>query len=457
MDIFLMFWFVVEGVVFILSFASFRKKIGTKPSKVWRRVLYVKKSKMDYVSNIFLEIVIWFAIGGIVYAIFMLVLSESTVLEILKNSHGLLGATILPTLIEKMLSDEKKSQSNFDRFIILLITVSIGVIAYCCEYKYSWIEDAYEMWILLLALTIAAFIEFLIKKITGFNGVQINVDCNKLRKDLYYRSSRINVDASEVELAKLCENLFSQFMRKYLKLHNLCRIEFVNIYGMYKDNWYNRAAKIMKKIIIASVCVLILYIIFLPSVKIIFLSFLIVAFLLNIEKLKKIDSTYLYRLAIRYFYDEWGYCLYYQDKCKFVGMTQLLKLSKEHSLIYALLDIAALCRYVCVTDKSKIHIVTENICELIYQYGEEMHPVENEIAILPLQIAAFFEYVATGQIDKSVKRKLRYYYTDTDKSWRINTFLFSFWVDMTREMPNEQIGSLLIKFTEKICESEMIL
>ena len=61
---------------------------------------------------------------------------------------------------------------------------------------------------------------------------------------------------------------------------------------------------------------------------------LIIIFGVLIIIYKHIDMKCLYRIGIKYFYDEWGYYLTYicRDKCrdKFVGTSQVLESSKFH-------------------------------------------------------------------------------------------------------------------------------
>jgi len=143
----------------------------------------------------------------------------------------------------------------------------------------------------------------------------------------------------------------------------------------------------------------------------------------------------LYKIGIRYFYDEWGY--YLTDACngKFVGTVQIFEISKFHKYIHSFLDIVALCRAVAIADKingeQKICIITNNLSDLFKKYTD-YNDNPDWIMIIPLWIAALFEFDITGKLRNDIKSTLLMSVRKNNKA-DISIFLQSFWVDIKRE------------------------
>ena len=85
----------------------------------------------------------------------------------------------------------------------------------------------------------------------------------------------------------------------------------------------------------------------------------------------------------------------------------MIEKSKFHKYIHSFLDIVALCRAVAVSDKmngeKKICIITSNLSELFANYSDYKEN-QNWVMVIPLWIAALFEFYVTDKISDDAKQ-----------------------------------------------------
>lgn len=273
-----------------------------------------------------------------------------------------------------------------------------------------------------------------------------------IRKDLYYRTPGLVLNVSNVELIKGCEKYFDEYICRYRKIKELRTIEYVNLAGVHRELWYKKAAHFMKIFVALSVLVVIMNMFFGMSYKYLVVLGLILLFGILVALYKNIDLECLYKMAIRYFYDEWGYYLTCTSRSKFVGTVQMIERSKIHKYIHSFLDIVALCRAVAFNDKmngeNRICIITSNIRELFLSYSDYKDS-KNWVMVIPLWTAALFEFYVTGKISDDVKDVL---IMSADESVRtdISIFLQSFWADIERKELKEGISKYIQLFEEKM-------
>ena len=274
-----------------------------------------------------------------------------------------------------------------------------------------------------------------------------------IRKDLFNRTPNIQVSLDNIfQIQQICEILYYEFYKRYLKVKGINEIKYVTLNGKYKMEWYRKSAKIMK--IFVGVCIV--WSIFFAEWKEktgIFLC--IVVFLGNVQWLKKNDPDYLAVIAIRYFYDEWGYYVKYQEGDKFVGNVQMIEKSKYHYFVHSFLNIAALGRIVALRDKwnrkNDIENVSNNILELSDIY---IRDTVDWVALLPLWISALFEYDVNKKVGNNVCKRLSATCTKKDEKLNLEVFLYSFWLSIIRKMPNDENGKFIMNFMNYIINQE---
>lgn len=243
------------------------------------------------------------------------------------------------------------------------------------------------------------------------------------------------VNVSDVELVRYCERYFDEYICQYRKMKNLRTMEYVNLTGIHRKLWYEKAACIMKIFVAATIFIVIISLKSGISYMLFGVIVSLFAFGILISIYKHMDLECLYRLGIRYAYDDWGYYLTCAGKGKFVGNVQMIAVSKFHKYVHSFLDIAALCRAIAFSDKmtgeNKIGIITRNLGELFINYTD-YEQEKNWIMVIPLWIAALFEFYVTEKVEPEIKEILL---KSTDESVRadISIFLQSFWADMERK------------------------
>ena len=271
-----------------------------------------------------------------------------------------------------------------------------------------------------------------------------------IRKDLYFRTSNLDVkDMDELEVRRKCESLYNCYITCYNKSMDIQKIEYSNLYGIYQDSWYKKAANKTK--IFAFGNFIIQLIVIFTEFKTVAICSLILSgcFWLIIYFLKKKKKLFLNRIAICYCLNEWGYCLFERDKIEFVGDIELFDISKYKKFVYAFLDIAAFSRALATTyEKSggkMIQVLSDNLLELGNDY-----PAENEtwISWIPLWIAALFEFCVSKELSEAVRKKLKSFIINGEIRKDVSIFLAGFWVHMRGRTPDEENCLLLKSFLD---------
>lgn len=133
-------------------------------------------------------------------------------------------------------------------------------------------------------------------------------------------------------------------------------------------------------------------------------------------------------------------------------MSELPKCSKVHKYIHSFLDIVALCRAVTVSDKingeKKICIITSNLSELFANYSD-YNENQNWVMVIPLWIAALFEFNVTGKISEDAKVILMKSVNENVRA-HISIFLQSFWADIERKELKDGISKYIQLFEEEL-------
>lgn len=173
-------------------------------------------------------------------------------------------------------------------------------------------SDEIKKRIVPIVLWISAFLSLVIetigKAIVEYNTSPMILRKN-IRKDLFYRTPGINVNIPHNEMERFCERVFNNYIQAYDRTKKIEKIEFIylpnNDYGKI---CYKRVRNITRCFV--GISVLLFFIMFIkkPSlggalcIVLIFLPYLIMTYRFNQNHLKCLK-----KIAIRIFYDEWGY------------------------------------------------------------------------------------------------------------------------------------------------------
>lgn len=439
-------WFVIDCVMIILLIPSSRKQILMHPNEMWKRSIESEKSISDKISYYCMQFSVFIFISAMIYII--LQKSPDTLSQAIKEGcKEILILGFLPLIISW-------STERYFNVISLLssILVFLALILYIVEYVQIEMFSYYRNDIsnILTSTFIALFFVIVFKLISGNkqNGKRKLLE-KGMRKDLYYRTPRLIVDMTNNELIRVCERYFDKYKKCYIKVGDLCGIEHVNLNGVHKEIWYPKTAGYMRMFIILNILFVGIRLYCGKICSSIAVLLLIIVFIIIVNKFKKVDEECLYKIAFRYFYDDWGYCLYLNNCVKFVGNFQFIDVSKYHKYVYSFLDIAALCRAASFNNeeekKNRICIISKNLCDLLNNYID-CDSEKNWITIIPLWIAALFEFYIIGKINEHTKTEL------SKKIYRrkikdLNIFLQSFWADMERKKledgPSDFVQSFL--------------
>ncbi len=455
-DILITIWCVIDGLMFLLTLPFIRLNISKQEIQLWKRSINRIQRKMERIGRTVKEI---FACGFLVI-IFYILLREmpNTVIQLLLDwCKGTFIVAFFPILLSWIQMNKNKCGIHWSVLNVFL-GVTISIIGYAVDSIDTVIKNK-QVIIIFFSIFVTILIFSLYKiLITGESGYDIKKIGKEIRKDLYYRTTNLDMNLSQIELIRYSERFFNEYISYLKKMRNIISIEYVTLMGIYKDYWYKRSAKKMRYFVcLNSVILLAILIRNGLSSQIILVCVLIMCFGINISFLKKKDNNYLNKIAIRYFYDEWGYCIYCkQKKCKYVGNVQMIEWWKQHKFIHSFLDIVALCRAVTLDDEimktEKIKLLSKNFSELFYIYADDdfSETCKAWIVYLPLWISSLFEYKLFRNIDIKIKCQLKCSLKDGEDWNGLHIFLQSFIVDMTRQMPNEENVNLVSEFCTSI-------
>lgn len=450
MDILLIMWLVIDMVLLIVF--PLRKNVTKHDNVMRRRSIESVKSMgtrlMDVLSKIFLLI----PVGLIVYILIHFV-SDTIIQKLLEWYKGIFIVALFPLLFTWVKEKNFNIKSIWNGCLTVL-AILFSIVGYVIDTEdmkaISEYRGALDVLMAMLLITFIVAVLEIRKESKEYYFKKISK--KGIRKDLYYRTPGLVLNVSNVELIKCCEKYFDEYICRYRKIKELHTIEYVNLAGVHRELWYKKAAYFMKIFVVLSVLVVIMNMSFGLSYKYLAVLGLILLFGILIALYKHVDLECLYKMAIRYFYDEWGYYLTCTSRSKFVGTVQMIEGSKFHQYIHSFLDIVALCRAVAFNDKmngeNKICIITSNLSELFLSHSDYKDS-KNWVMVIPLWTAALFEFYITGKISDDVKDVLM---KSADESVRadISIFLQSFWADVERKELKEGISKYIQLFEEKL-------
>ncbi|MBU5314512.1 hypothetical protein KQI38_21040 [Tissierella carlieri] len=447
-----MIWVGLEGVLLLLSFPTFRNKINKQSHEVWKRTIATNKSRVEVFLSKFKEIIICIVIGIFAYS-FLNILSDAVIQALMQFWQVVFVVAFLPIIMTWIQDKNSKIKTKWHT-LLLLIGLVVSIVSYFIDIESIEDIEHYKMCLaILLSVFFAVLVLSLFKVISNNQIKPLNRPFNSIRKDLFYRTTNLDIrNIDNIELSKMCEQYFDRYLGCYKKIIHIERIEYVSLLGRYRGLWYKRAEIIMKNVFVLSALILFIRLLIGFKITSIINVAVMLLFYVNVIILKNIDKEYLYKIGITYFYSKWGYCLYYQDDCKFVGDVQLIENSKYHKYVHSVLDIAALCRAAVYYDKynktEKIKTISRDFYELFDNYATDIN--SNWIKILPLWIISLFEFSTFGELSQDIIIKLGQCCKSKSERQAINMFLFSCWVDMTRQMPGEKVNNFISHFMNKI-------
>ena len=449
-DLLLIMWFVIDVVFFILLLL--RKKLTYTQKRMLQRSIETTKSLGEKLVDYFMSFLLFVLIGLMVYLIIYLI-PNPVVQKIMEWYTMIFVVALLPVFLGWSMEHNTSIKSVWN-VLPSVSAILLSIVGYF--FDSAKVEEVIQYRVLInILLTI--FVMFLgvalfetRKEKNAFYSK--NISRKGIRNDLFYRTPRLMLSGSNIELIKACEKHFNEYIYRFRKIAKLHKIEYVNLGEVYRKLWYFKSTRFMKQFVVVSIIIVAVFLKCQNSYKIFVVIGLIIGFGVLIDIYKNVDVEFLYKIGIRYVYGEWGYYLTYEDKDKFVGTVQIIEASKYHKYVHSFLDIAALCRAVAFCDKlngdKKICIITKNLVELFENYSE-YGKEKNWSMVLPVWIAALFEFSVTGSIEEKTKRTLLKSVDESVKS-NICIFLHSFWADMERKELKDGIWDYIQLFEDTL-------
>lgn len=436
------FWFAIDFVLIIFLMPFMRNAIKGQGNEVWQRSVNKISTQLDMLEIVTKELGIVICMS-IVFYILLTYQSDEFLKGLLEWCKGTLVVAFLPPIISFVHDSAKiNGQGWHTSCIVLGIVISI--------IGYTNFENK-NIFCVLLAVFISLFVISLYK-ILSKQGKKVLKIGKGIRKDLYNRTCSIDLNMSKTELIRKMESFVSEYLKKYSKINDLRGIEYVTLLDVHREEWYKRVKKRFIVLMTITLIVCSLETISLSQLYPLTCVGLIVFFVIIIYILKHKDKEYLYKMAIRFWYSEWGYCLYFSDNCKFVGAVQLYEFGKKNRYIHALLDYIAYIRVVYTEDEvnqtENLKMLSRNLALLYKDYAGSKEI--DWIKSLPLWIIAFYEYLLFGVIGSETMARLECSIKITEDWKQVNIFMQSFAVDLFRRMPNESDLKLVKNFIEKV-------
>lgn len=425
---------------FLITMMLVRKDVKQQTYKVRDKLLCTQKKRTDIFMDV-LYIGYFFIVGLLfliiiflgtsivnpaffmaIYSVFVTLLSMPNIFDMIKEGkrNEFVGLNVFFTVasIVLALGDKLEVEENSKR-VFMVVSLSLYVMLIICR-----IIHAYEI--------------RKRKSVSKFH--------KKIYKDLYYRTPRLSIhEMTYANLRKECEKYYSMYienLNNYNKKQDLWSIRFGTPYNKGDDwYWYRRVAKLIKGVVLGSelaICAnaLVQFQLWQMWFAGGFLILYIWLYVLDRQD-KKEGQNVFKRIIVRIYYDEWGYFLI-GKRIKFVGTIQLLEIGRRYRLIHSMLNIASLCRIAAFEDliygKNNISKITNEMYELIVSYSENKNWKWFEL--IPILIAALFEYNNTGMVSSKFKHLLQQCDYSSDVKYEIKQFLEGLWIDVTGNIDN---------------------
>ncbi|MBR1700806.1 MAG: hypothetical protein IJ716_02505 [Lachnospiraceae bacterium] len=450
MDILLTMWIVID-MVFLLIL-PLRKDITKYQNKLRQRSIENVKSLGDKLMDILPQFFWLISMSLFIYTIIWL-FPDVWIKKLLEWYKGIFIVALFPMFVTWIKEKNFNIQSvwNGCLFVSAALFSLVGYIIDTEDAK-AFSECRITLNVL-ITIYITVFLAAMFEMRKESNKYYPKKLPSKgIRKDLYYRTPGLAVNVSDIELIKHCEKYFAEYMCRYREIKELRTIEYVNLAGVHRKLWYAKAACFMKIFVMVSIFIVVISLKFGMLNKLFAVIGLIIIFGVLLSIYKHIDLECLYKIGIRCIYDEWGYYLTCAGRSKFVGTVQMIEVSKFHKYVHSFLDIAALCRAVAFSDhmskENRICIITRNLSELFTNYTE-YEQKRNWVMVIPLWIAALFEFYVSGEISAEIKATVL---KSADESVRadISIFLQSFWADMERKELKDGILDYIQSFETQL-------
>lgn len=450
MYILLIVWFVIDVVLCLLLLR--REQVTKYPNKMWKRsiekVKRLNERVLEALEEFGLLILLCAFIYGIIYYI-----PDIGIQKLLEWYQGIFIVVLFPMLFNWFKGNNFGVKSKgIGSLLVLAIFINIVGTLIDTEKVEVVVQYRSELSVLITIFLVVLFVALYRMGKENNKYYSKRLPKKGIRKDLYYRTPRLMVNVSDVELVRCCERYFDEYICQYKKMKNLQMMEYVNLTGVHRKLWYEKAARFMKIFVAATIFIMIISLKFGTTYKLLWVIVFLFVFWVLISIYKHVDLECLYRIGIRYAYDDWGYYLTCTGKDKFVGDVQIMAVSKFHKYVYSVLDIAALCRAVAFNDKmsgeNRICIITRNLGELFTNYTD-YEQRKNWIMVIPLWIAALFEFYVAEDVEQKTKEILL---KSADESVRadIDIFLQSFWADMEKKELKNGILDYLKLFKDNL-------
>ena len=225
--------------------------------------------------------------------------------KILEWYREIFAVALFPVFLSWFL--EKKDIKSFWNILLMLSTFVLCILGYIGDAEILKTISAFRTVLnVFVSLFITLFVETLIS-IRKENSMYClkKLPQKGIRKDLYYRTPNLNVNISNIELRRCCENYFNEYIHRYKKIGDMHTVEYVKLTGIYSALWYKKTAFYMKLFVAISLFAITINI----KSGILCKSYLgiglLIIFCFLVGLYKVFDLEYLYKIGIRYFYDEW--------------------------------------------------------------------------------------------------------------------------------------------------------
>ena len=439
-----MIWKILDIFAIILLVSIFRKKFIPNNEEVRKRSVAEEKGWKEKVL-ILIE-------GLAIYCPLLIFIID--IIAMIDFNVFVVGTISIVTLImPKIYEDLDKTDINVGRIIKIIVILTMIFISTFVQIGNIGDLDLENYRTLIEIVSLICFTLFLTIEREKRRENSKKYMMGTIRKDLYNRSPLLEISSSYQQLDEICQHYFLKYKKNYLKIakrEKIKLVEYANIAKVNKEYWFKPAIWNWKIFWLVNVLITVVMCIVNQDDSWGYILIWEIFFISCFKFLKSVDLSSLEIIVAIYNYDLWGYFIKTNKKVKFIGTVQLLELTKYHVYVHSMLDVAALCRAVAYSDmhneNKMIQFVSKNFNDLYNEYFEDD---ENWVAILPVWIAAMFEFKVVQNINSDVKKTLNKYLCSEERN-ELTAFLESFWKDMMRTKNNDKTIEECQRFINEI-------
>lgn len=256
MYILLLIWLGIDVV--LLALIPSREQIAKYPDKMWKRSIERVKKTNERAMDVLTEFGLLIFLCCFIYIIIRCI-PNIGIQIFLEWYKGIFIVALFPMLFSWFKGNNFSAKSKeTGSFLILAIFISMVGTLIDTESVESIVQNRGVLNVLITMFVVIFLVVLYRMRMGSEHYYSKRLPKKGIRKDLHYRTPRLIVNVSNVDLIRHCERYFDEYISRYRRMKELHTIEYVNLAGIYRKLWYEKSAYFMKTFVLVTIFIVII-------------------------------------------------------------------------------------------------------------------------------------------------------------------------------------------------------